>query len=114
VTIAATNPELNLSISRIIKAPRSVVWSAWTERETFEHWWVPAPARCRVLEMELRPDGSFVTQISEEGAEFKPHINACFLQIDDCERIVFTDALVGGWRPSESPVHDRFHHASGP
>jgi uncharacterized protein YndB with AHSA1/START domain len=40
---------------------------------------------------------------SEEGGEFKPHINACFLQINDCARIVFTDALVGGWRPSDHP-----------
>ena len=100
---APSNPDLDLTISRVIKAPRPVIWSAWTDRANFEQWWFPAPAKCKVLEMELRPGGSFVTQISENGGEFMPHLSACFLAIDDFERIVFTNALVGGWRPAEQP-----------
>jgi uncharacterized protein YndB with AHSA1/START domain len=53
--------------------------------------------------MDLRPGGSFVTQISENSAAFAPHMRACFLAVDDLERIVFTNALVGGWRPAEQP-----------
>ena len=102
--IQSSNPELDLTISRVIKAPRPVVWSAWTDRASFEQWWVPAPARCKVLQMDVRPGGSFVTQISENGGDFMPHVSACFLAIDDLERIVFTDALVGGWRPAEQPL----------
>ncbi|MCC7274882.1 MAG: SRPBCC domain-containing protein, partial [Alphaproteobacteria bacterium] len=45
--------------------------------------------------------GPFVTRISEHGGDFVPHLDACFLAVDDQERIVFTDALVGGWRPAE-------------
>jgi uncharacterized protein YndB with AHSA1/START domain len=97
------NPELDLTISRVIKAPRAVIWRAWTEPASFEQWWVPAPARCRVVAMELKPGGSFETQISENGGEFMPHMNGCFLAVDELERIVFTDALVGGWRPAEAP-----------
>jgi uncharacterized protein YndB with AHSA1/START domain len=99
----SANPELDLTISRVIKAPRSVVWNAWTDPVSFAQWWVPAPATCKVVEMDLRPGGSFVTQISENGGDFKPHMRGCFLAIDDLERIVFTNALVGGWRPSEQP-----------
>jgi uncharacterized protein YndB with AHSA1/START domain len=101
--ILSANPDLDLTISRVIKAPRPVVWKAWTDRASFEQWWVPAPAKCKVLKMDLRPGGSFVTQISENGGAFMPHMNCCFLAIDDRERIVFTDALVGGWRPAERP-----------
>lgn len=97
------NPKLDLTISRIIKAPRAAVWSAWTEPSSFEQWWVPAPARCRVAEMELSPGGAFVTEISENGGDFMPHISGCFLAVDAMERIVFTNALVGGWRPAEQP-----------
>jgi uncharacterized protein YndB with AHSA1/START domain len=97
------NPDLDLTISRVIKAPRSVVWQAWTDRLSLEQWWVPAPATCRVVELDLRPGGAFVTQISEDGAPLMPHLNACFLAIDDLERIVFTNALVGDWRPAEQP-----------
>ena len=101
--IQSANPDLDLTISRVIKAPRPAIWTAWTDPASFEQWWVPAPAKCKVLEMDLRPGGAFVTHISENGGAFIPHMRACFLAIDDLERIVFTDALVGGWRPAEQP-----------
>ena len=101
--IQSANPDLDLTISRVIKAPRPVIWNAWTDRASLEQWWVPAPAQCKVLEMDLRPGGSFVTRISENGGAFIPHMSACFLAVDNLERIVFTDALIGGWRPAEQP-----------
>ena len=101
--IQPARPDLDLTISRVIKAPRSAIWRAWTDPASFEQWWVPAPATCKVLEMDLRPGGSLVTQISEDGGDFMPHLNGCFLAIDHLERIVFTNALVGGWRPAEQP-----------
>jgi uncharacterized protein YndB with AHSA1/START domain len=97
------NPALDLTISRVIKAPRSAVWNAWADPRSFEQWWVPAPARAKVLEMDLRPGGALVTEISEDGGDFVPHMRACFLAVDDRERIVFTTCLVGGWRPAEEP-----------
>jgi uncharacterized protein YndB with AHSA1/START domain len=100
---ASVQPDLDLTISRIIHAPRSAVWKAWTDRASFEQWWVPAPAVCKVVEMDIRPGGSFLTQISENEGEFTPHISGCFLAVDDLERIVFTNSLVGGWRPAEKP-----------
>lgn len=98
----SAHPELDLTISRIIKAPRTAVWEAWTNPASFEQWWVPAPAVCRVLDMDLRPGGGFRTEISEDGGDFRPHMKGCFLAVDALERIVFTDALVAGWRPAES------------
>jgi uncharacterized protein YndB with AHSA1/START domain len=97
------NPELDLTLTRIIKAPRQLVWNAWTNPASFEQWWVPAPAKCRVLEMDLRPGGALVTQISEDGGAFKPHVRGCFLAVDEGERLIFTDTLLGGWRPAEHP-----------
>lgn len=97
---SAANPDLDLTISRVIRAPRPAVWDAWTDPASFEQWWVPAPAVCKVLDLDLRPGGAFLTQISEDGGEFLPHMNGCFLAIEDLERIVFTNALVSGWRPA--------------
>ena len=101
--IQSPDPKLDLTISRIIHAPRQVVWKAWTDPRSLEQWWVPAPAKCKVVAMDLRPGGSFVTHISEDGGAFGPHVMACFLAVEKLERIVFTDALVGGWRPAEQP-----------
>ena len=99
----AFDPACDLQISRVIKAPRRTVWRAWTDPARFEQWWVPAPAKCRVQEMDLRPGGAFITRICEQGGEFVPHLNACFLAVDDLERIVFTNTLLAGWRPAEQP-----------
>lgn len=97
-------PDLDLTISRTIRAPRAVVWRAWTEPASFEQWWVPAPAQCRVLEMDLRPGGALATAIRESGQDFGPHLSGCYLDIVEGERLVFTNALVGGWRPAEQPL----------
>lgn len=95
------NPELDLTISRIIKAPRSAVWGAWANPASFEKWWIPAPTLCKVVAMELRPGGAFETRMSEAGGDFVPHLSGCFLAVDDRERIVFTNCLLEGWRPAE-------------
>lgn len=97
------DPALDLEIVRIIKAPRQAVWNAWTNPDSFAKWWVPAPALCKVVALDCRPGGAMVTEISEDGALFTPHMDACFLDIEPGRRIVFTNALVGGWRPAENP-----------
>lgn len=98
------NPDLDLGVERIIRAPRATVWSAWTDPSRLEQWWVPAPSRCRVDRLEPRPGGAFVTRLSDDGAEFVPHLDACFLAVDELERIVFTNAIDSEWRPANPDV----------
>lgn len=96
------DPRLDLRIARVIRAPRAIVWRAWADPARFEKWWVPAPARCQVVRMQIKPGGAFETLISERGEAFAPHISGCFLAADEERRIVFTNALTGGWRPAEN------------
>lgn len=99
------NPDLDLGLERIIRAPRATVWSAWTDPSRLEQWWIPAPSRCRVDRLDLRPGGAFVTRMRDDGGEFVPHLDACFLAIDELERIVFTNAIDSTWRPANpAPV----------
>ena len=100
---APFNPDLDLAISRVIKAPRQTIWNAWTDPRNLEQWWVPAPARCKVEELDLVPGGAFTTRISEGGGDFVPHLSACILYVADRRRLVFTNALTSGWRPAEQP-----------
>ena len=98
------DPQRDLEITRIIKAPREAIWAAWTQPASFETWWIPAPALCRVVELDVRPGGAMVTQMSDgAGQPFVPHMDACYLAVDEGHRIVFTNALTGGWRPAEQP-----------
>ena len=93
------NPDLDLTLQRVIRAPRAVVWRAWTDPSQLEQWWVPAPAVARVDRLEAQPGGAFVTRISDDGVEFGPHMDASFLVVDDRERLVFTNAVDSRWRP---------------
>ena len=94
------NPDLDLTLQRVIRAPRAVVWRAWTDPSQLEQWWVPAPAVARVDRLEAQPGGAFVTRISDDGVEFGPHMDAAFLVVDDRERLVFTNAVDSRWRPT--------------
>jgi uncharacterized protein YndB with AHSA1/START domain len=94
------NPELDLSLRRVIAAPREVVWRAWTDPSRLERWWIPAPMVVRVERLEVRPGGAFVTRMSEDGATFVPHMDAVFLVVDEGARLVFTNAIDSGWRPA--------------
>jgi uncharacterized protein YndB with AHSA1/START domain len=92
--------ELDLETSRIIKAPRARVWRAWTDPERLAQWWIPRPANCRVVSLDLHPGGAFITEMSENGGPFGTHLSACFLDVALQERIVYTNSLTGGWRPA--------------
>lgn len=99
------NPDLDLAIERVIRAPRKQVWDAWTDPARLARWWVPEPSVCRVEQLDVRAGGAFVTRMSDDGEAFSPHLNACFLLVEDYERLVFTNALDGQWRPaSPQPV----------
>ncbi|MFF0308617.1 SRPBCC domain-containing protein [Streptosporangium sp. NPDC004379] len=96
------NPDLDLALERVIRAPRATVWAAWTDPSRLERWWVPAPSRCRVDRLDLWPGGAFVTRMSNDGSEFVPHLDACFLAVDELERLVFTTAIDSSWRPANA------------
>ena len=94
------DPDRDLLIDRVIRAPRDRVWNAWTDPNALGRWWLPAPMHCRVEELDVVPGGGFVTSMSEDGQAFARHMDACFLVVDPGERIVFTNALDSRWRPT--------------
>ena len=99
------DPDLDLQIDRVIRAPRTRVWQAWTDRLDLARWWLPAPTHCRVERLDVVPGGAFVTSMSDDGVAFGPHLDACFVVVETGERIVFTNALDSRWRPAHpAPV----------
>lgn len=94
------DPDLDLRLNRVIRAPRAKVWAAWTEQADLARWWLPAPMRCRVERLDVVPGGAFVTSMSEDGTTFSAHLDACFVAVEPGERLVFTNGLDSRWRPA--------------
>jgi len=94
------NPDLDLTLQRLIRAPRASVWHAWTDPTALERWFLPAPVRCRVDRLEPRRGGALVTSMSQDDSSFSSHLDACFLVVDEPKRIVFTTAVDREWRPA--------------
>ncbi|MDA0786620.1 MAG: SRPBCC family protein [Proteobacteria bacterium] len=98
------NNEEDLTVSRIIKAPRSAVWAAWKDPEHLVKWWAPAPFTTVSNKHEFYVGGGFGTTMrTEDGADFYTG-ESCFLEIVEHERIVWTSALQGGWRPNKDDM----------
>ncbi len=94
------DPRLDLTLERVIRAPRHTIWQAWTEPALLEQWWIPAPMTARVDRLEVRPGGGFVTSMSEDGRTFVPHVDGIFLVVEPDLRLVFTNAIDSAWRPA--------------
>ena len=93
---------LDLVLERTVDVPCELVWKAWTEPEHLKKWFTPAPWTVTDSEIDLRPGGIFRTVMrSPEGEEF-PNVG-CFLEIVPNRRLVFTDALLPGFRPAPKP-----------
>lgn len=93
-------PDRDLVIERVIRAPRSAVWRAWTDAGQLERWWIPAPTVARVDRLDVRAGGAFVTRMSDDGEEFVPHTDGLFLVVEEERRLVFTNAISSSWHPA--------------
>jgi len=96
------DPKLDLVLEREIDVPRELVWAAWTQAEHIPHWFTPAPWTVSHCEIDLRPGGMFSTTMrSPEGQDY-PNVG-CYLEVVPCQRLVWTDALLPGYRPAAEP-----------
>ncbi len=94
------DPELDLVLERIVDIPRELVWMAWTAPEHLKKWFTPVPWTTVDCEIDLRPGGIFRTVMrSPEGQEF-PNVG-CYLEFVKNEKLVWTNVLAPGYRPSE-------------
>jgi uncharacterized protein YndB with AHSA1/START domain len=65
-------------------------------------WFTPKPWFVSECEIDLRPGGIFRTVMnSPDGEQSINH--GCYLEVVPRERLIWTDALLPGYRPSETP-----------
>ncbi len=96
------DPDLDLVLDRVIDVPVELVWEAWTTPEHLKQWFCPVPWTVSDCEIDLRPGGLFRTVMRSPEGEAFPNVG-CFLEVVPLKRLVWTDALLPGYRPSEKP-----------
>jgi uncharacterized protein YndB with AHSA1/START domain len=78
-----------LLITRVIDAPRTLVFKAWTTPEHLVRWWGPKNYTAPSIKMDFRPGGSYRACIrSPEGID--EWMTGVYREIVEPERIVFT------------------------
>ena len=93
----------DLVLTRLIDAPRAKLFKAWTDPALLVQWFAPLPWTTPRAELDVRPGGaSLVVMAGPDGTE-APNPGV-YLDVVENERIVFTDAYVDAWTPSQKPM----------
>jgi Uncharacterized conserved protein len=102
MTYPTEDTERDLVLTRIINAPPEKVYRCWTEPKLLKQWFAPRPWSTPSVETDVRPGGaSRVTMADESGTEY-PNPGQ-YLEVVPNRKLVFTDAYIGDWQPSEKP-----------
>src|SRR2546426_6169783 len=74
--------------TRVLDAPRELVWKAWTDPKHVAEWWGPNGFTNTIQEMDVRPDG--VWRFIMHGPDGVDHKNEIiFIEVVELERLVY-------------------------
>lgn len=99
----AFDPKLDLVLERTTDVSPFFVWRAWTEPALLIQWFTPAPWRTVACEMDLRPGGIFSSEMRGPDGE-RNNVAGCWLEVVPQSRLVWTTALLPGFRPAPTPT----------
>ena len=80
------------TITRVINAPRDLVFKTFTEAEHLAHWWGPAGCALKVIELNVKAGGKFhYSMVLPNGFEMFGIFN--YQEVNAPEKIIFTNAF---------------------
>ena len=105
-------PELMLSQTRVIRAPRERVYEAWTNPEIMMKWMGPSTMRCPKVSLDVRVGGAYRIAFESNDAPARAEGESCdtgasaavghYTRIVPNELLQFTWA--SNWQPGEETV----------
>jgi uncharacterized protein YndB with AHSA1/START domain len=90
-----------LILSRVLKAPRHLIYACWTTPEHMVHWFMPKPHFITDIAIDLRPGGRFDSTMHVDGAAFPSQ--GCVLDAVKDRRFAFTDLMMADFQPVAVP-----------
>jgi uncharacterized protein YndB with AHSA1/START domain len=80
-----------VTLTRVLKAPRAVVFKAWTDPKELAKWWGPNGFSCPVCEIDPKPGGAIRINMDAPQMGFPNHwMTGTYHEVVFPERIVFT------------------------
>jgi uncharacterized protein YndB with AHSA1/START domain len=100
MTTPPFDPTRDLILERVVDLTPEELWAGWTQPEHITQWFTPVPWKTPEAETEVRPGGMFRT-IMESPEGDRVDNAACYLEVDEPHRLVWTAGLGPGFRPKE-------------
>ena len=96
-TTFTTPSDREIVATRVVDAPRRLVWEAWTSPEHLPHWLLgPAGWTMPICEIDLRPGGAW--HYGWRGPDStEMEVRGVYQEIVPPERLVFTESWGGDW-----------------
>lgn len=86
---AAETAEREIVITRVVDAPRELVWQAWTDPRHVVRWWGPRGFSTTIEKMDVRPGGVWKHVMHGPDGTDYPN-SSVFKEVVKPERIVFS------------------------
>ena len=85
-----------ITITRVLNAPRELVYKVWTDPSHIARWWGPKGFTTRVTEFDLRPGGQWrYVMVAPDGKEYPG--KGVFREIVPLTKIVASDEFDEGF-----------------
>lgn len=80
-----------ITVTRVLDAPRATVYRAWTEPERFAQWWGPRgfTTELSTVALDVRAGGAWKATMAAEGIGEFP-FTGVYREVVENERLVFT------------------------
>jgi uncharacterized protein YndB with AHSA1/START domain len=91
--LRSVSSEREMTLTRVINAPREVVFSAWTDPAQIEKWWGPKDFTNPVCKVDARPGGEFLIHMQSPDKTIYP-MDGEFHEIVEPGKLVFTTAAL--------------------
>ncbi len=93
------DPDLDLHIERLMRCRPETIWRCWAEPELFKQWFTPPTVKVIDAQNDLRPGGRAFNVMQLQDGTTMPN-DGSFILAEPYRRLIYTDALLAGFRPS--------------